>query len=52
VEASLDPRLYLDPVQRSLADQLPSNGVALPEPSMLAAVGAVWALAAARSRRR
>jgi len=41
VDPQLDPRLYLNPTQRSLGDQVPSVALSVPEPSglALAAVG-------------
>lgn len=52
VDAAFDPRLSLAPTQLALADQLPSNGLAVPEPGLAAAGGTVCALIAASRIRR
>lgn len=57
VDPQLDPRLYLNPTQRSLGDQVPSVALSVPEPSGLALTAAAlvgWAtwLASRQPRRR
>jgi hypothetical protein len=50
VDAALDPRLYLAPSELALADQMPSSGLTLPEPSLAAAGGTIVALIVAARR--